>query len=96
MPEQRTLDEEKNALRAVLNRFVTAQAKRLIDKAEQGYLGWDNPEYTNWICNKLFSDAQFLADNKVVDPRIYIDIANRAMMLWAMQEGKEQQETGND
>jgi hypothetical protein len=70
-------DKEKrdNAVDA----FAKEMKKRLDEKAEQGYTGWDGEYPDHSLMDEIFKDV--LNENYTLVEKS-VDIANRLMMLW--------------
>ena len=65
--------------------FAAKMYEKLADKAEQGYMQWDDPLYMREIEAKLMDHAQRLVDG---DGSQAMDVANLAMFLWNIR-GRE-------
>jgi len=73
--------KEKFRLIAAVNDFAEAMKERLLQKLDQGYVGWDGDYPLQELCNEICADASAIADFKA-DYKAAVDIGNRAMMLF--------------
>lgn len=76
-PEDRRAAEEQ-ALEALVDAFAAEMKAKLKAKADEGWRGWDDPQYKGNIERFLLDHAQRGLD----DSRQYVDVANLAAMLW--------------
>jgi len=66
-------------LSSAVDEFAVRMKARLIQKAKQGYTGWDNPEEVMDFSLVSCMSDDINGRNPVSKA---VDIANRAMMLW--------------
>ena len=74
---------EKKALSAMVDAFADEMKKKLYQKHEEGWDGWDDESYEELFRKRLCE--QILKQN-----RDYVDIANFAAMLWNMNSKPEE------
>lgn len=90
-----SLRTDLGELASVTYRFASRMFDRLAQKAEDGYLGWDDPDYREEIMRKLEIHAKRLMAG---DSSEAIDVANLAMFLYALDRRKkpegEKEKTG--
>lgn len=75
--DEREYLEECERLQSVVDEFAAKMIGKLIDKAAEGYRGWDSPANRDMIRQKL------LANVKRSD---WVDVANLAAMLWNQEQ----------
>lgn len=88
------MTEEEKRLEEAVDEFAAEMKARLFKKADLGYAGWDNPLKADDIRQDMQDDALATHPEHLGDePRLFVDIANRAMMLWrhVRPKGKEVQ-----
>ena len=73
--------KEKDRLAKVLDWFRRAMRNRLEEQVDAGYVNWDVKEALSneILISEMEKDIQLLRAGEMKE----IDIANRAMMLWA-------------
>jgi len=72
---------KEKKLSKTLQKFVGEMTQRLAEKESDGYEGWDNEDMFTPLLSCLIKDAGEVLDNANSQVEC-IDIANRAMMLW--------------
>lgn len=88
------MDDEKQRLSDAVDRFAEAMKKRLFEKADEGFRGWDDLNYNmhDGVQIRMFRKASFIW-NLTVDgylpSKVFIDVANFIMMLWLHHTKKE-------
>ena len=71
---------EKAALRTLVKDFSAEMREKLLAKADQGWVGWDHPNYRLDLEQKLFAHVLRALRG---DSRQWVDVANFAAFLWA-------------
>lgn len=80
-----TKDEEQLRLAQAVDTFAHMMKARLLQKLDQGYIGWDDPQNAQPIAAALLDDVHLLQACKAsisLDDPLLLDIANRAMFLY--------------
>lgn len=77
------MPSEVHRIEQAVDKFAADMKRRMIEKAAEGKKGWDSPGQKEFIRQDMMDDAlashpDYLGDK----PDLYVDIANRAMMLW--------------
>lgn len=74
------IEAEMLRLEEAVNEFSEKMKARLIEKAKEGWRGWDDPAASNEIYTTMLAHAAGvpLAEGQEVD------VANFAMMLWRL------------
>jgi hypothetical protein len=92
MTKHYTEDEAKEIkrLNCLVNKFSHEMIERLADKVQEGYHGWEMHHFYDLMLEQLEKDVKVAA--KVTIPRrgsrLFIDIANRAMFLWNLENNE--------
>lgn len=73
---------EKWSISTLSQEFTLAQMDRIVEKAEQGYLGWDSEAMCTFMRAKLATKANGAMEGHAMS-KDYVDIANLAMFLYA-------------
>lgn len=82
--------EEMNKICSVLSNFTEEMKKRLLEKLKLGYTGWNDPVMTGNLLCDLSEDVKVLTKDCSADSKkLLIDIANRAMMLYFLDDASE-------
>lgn len=76
--------KEADKLERGLTRFSAEMLTKLIEKAAEGYRGWDNSEDKDLLVSKFLKHVF-----KPLSKENLIDIANLAMFLWLMERSKD-------
>lgn len=79
------VEAEIQRLGSAVDEFSVAMKARLAEKAREGWRGWDDPSSRDAIYTTLLAHAAGVP----LAARQEVDIANFAMMLWRMREGRE-------
>lgn len=84
---EEVLKMEKAKLNSAVDIFVEEMKARLMQKVDEGYNGWDGKNNIQKITNDLYFDVYsvHVVKFEVVDKKTFIDIANRAMMLYHLK-----------
>jgi len=78
---------KEKKLSETLKEFVGEMERRLAEKEGDGYEGWDNQDCFTPLLSCLIKDAGEVLDIPNSQKEC-IDIANRAMMLWYLDNKK--------
>lgn len=78
--------KDRDKLVVTLGKFSTEMRKRLLEKHETGYRGWDLNACKDEMENKLLAKANYIyiPDSDCI--KHCIDIANFAMFLWNLEK----------
>lgn len=79
------IDQEKARLNYAVDEFAAAMKKRLFEKADTGYAGWDGNTPVEQIENEIGKDVGVLRKN-LLSSQLPVDIANRSMMIWVRNQ----------
>ncbi len=75
---------DRKKLRAAVEAFSTEMEKKLLDKLDDGFFGWDMEENDfNFRCNLMIH----------LEKKDYVDVGNFAMFLWLQQLNAESRAT---
>jgi hypothetical protein len=77
---------EINRLHAAVDDFASAMKTRLTQKAEAGFTGWDGAYPEGFLWDEI-AEAGAYARTSSDFPKLAVDVANRAMMLWWRRTG---------
>lgn len=88
--------EQREALERAVDEFADAMKERLLEKREQGYTGWDDPEVAAELHGRIWNATggilerrrREIRENELIHDRKEIDLANLAMFLWHHRERK--------
>lgn len=61
--------------------FALVMKRRMINKAREGWRGWDDKKYEDLLKEKLLKNIKQMNEDKHISA---IDAANFLMMLWCM------------
>ena len=72
-----------------LQPFANAMNEKFIQKAKEGYIGWDDPEQcsNDELIKKLYANAV---------QEDWVDVANIAAILWWRKQNLTKQSSGHD
>lgn len=77
------MTEEERIIQAV-DVFADAMKKRLIKKMHSGYTGWDSPNCRKGLLIDISADCNRIMKGVYVEKHC-VDVANRLMMIWHME-----------
>jgi hypothetical protein len=80
-----TIDQEKARLNYAVDEFAAAMKKRLFEKADADYAGWDGNTPVEEIKNEMGNDVAVLQKN-LFPSHLPVDIANWSMMIWVRNQ----------
>lgn len=79
-PDPAWVQQEIARLNEVVDQFAAAMKAKLVEKAEEGWTGWDRPESSIKIWNAMLAQGAAVPLARGQE----VDIANLAMMLWLL------------
>lgn len=91
MPENTIPFFDGYQLRQAVVGFGNAMMRKLVEKSERGWCGWDDKRNRNKLQKKLIRHVE-----KGLDKDNLVDIANFCMMLWMIELKEELREEADD
>jgi len=74
-------------------RFALKTTMRLFDKVDEGFQGWDDPDYLKDIANRMLNKAAKInlcvSDQSPVNEKDLLDLSTFAMFIWDCIQEKD-------
>ena len=83
---ERTEQEEIDLIAVTVDTFAAQMKDVLTKHVKDGKRGWLEPDRQRFILNELLGDAYALYDHEPMPQPIAVDVANRAMFIWAYHQ----------